>query len=124
MNKGLFGFPGNDTPSQGGWTIMQLLSGWVNYDPNPNVWAWAAWYKDTTTGLVHLRGLIKSGTISASIPFYIMPPGCRTVYPLIIAVLSNGAIGRLTVQSNGNLLPETGNNGWFSLSGIYYSVLP
>lgn len=91
-------------------------NGWVNYDSTHNS---AAFWKDSN-GVVHLKGLVKSGTISTTLPIFTLPAGYRPAKKEIIVTISNGALGRVNVESDGDVVPETGNNAWFSLDGVSF----
>lgn len=73
-------------------------------------------------GVVHLVGAVKSGTVAANSTgtIFQLPAGYRPQYPAIFAVASNGAFGLVTVQVDGSVRAEVGNNTYFSLSGITF----
>lgn len=87
---------------------------WVNFGTSD---APAAFWRDPF-GWVHLRGLIKSGTINTTA--FTLPPGFRPPLREVFAVISNGAIGRVDVQADGVVLPAAGNNTYVSLAGIHF----
>jgi hypothetical protein len=98
------------------WTNMSLVNSWVSfggsYDP-------PAYAKDRN-GIVHLRGVVKSGTVGAAIAN--LPAGFRPAVQQIFACASNGAFGQLTAFKNGDMFCAVGNNAWFSLSGISFAA--
>lgn len=103
--------------SQTAWTIPSLLNGWVRYDSK---YADVGYFKDTL-GFVHLRGLIKNGAISSTLPIFLLPPGYRPAEQLLFPVLTNpNALGRCDVTNIGEILPFSGSNTWFSLNGISF----
>ena len=69
-------------------------------------------------GVVHLRGLVKSGTVGLAI--FNLPEGYRPSAREAIATISNGAIGRCDIKTSGNVIAYIGNNAWFSLDGITF----
>jgi hypothetical protein len=69
---------------------------------------------------VTLRGVVKNGTVGASI--FTLPSNMRPTKNLIMVVLSNGAIGRVTIVSDGTVVVSTGNNAWVSLDGISFEL--
>jgi hypothetical protein len=97
------------------WTAPTLINSWANYG---DVWATAGYYKDEN-GRVHLKGLVKNGTIGADI--FVLPSGFRPAQYLLLPVQTySNTIGRCNIKSNGGVHPETGNNAWFSLDGISF----
>jgi hypothetical protein len=88
---------------------------WVNFGSN---WAEAAFWRDPL-GFVHLRGLIKSGTVDQSA--FTLPPGFRPKVNEAFVTVSNGAVGRVDVLTDGTVTPASpSNNAWVSLSGIHF----
>ena len=94
-----------------------FANSWVNYDIDN--WADARFMKDAT-GVVHIQGMIKDGTISASLPAFVLPAGYRPIDDLIYATASNNAFGRISVLANGYVLAVVGNNAWFSVGCSFY----
>lgn len=88
--------------------------------------SWVAWgageavpgYWKNPFGFVHLKGVIKSGTINTVA--FTLPPGYRPAEKQTIAALSNGAIGRLDIATNGDVIPVSGSNVYFSLNSIQF----
>jgi hypothetical protein len=92
-----------------------FANSWVNYGSG---WADAAYWRDPF-GMVHLRGVIKSGTVGSGA--FTLPPGFRPATNEIFAVMSNGAVGRVDVTTDGQVAPITpSNNTYVSLSGITF----
>lgn len=91
---------------------------WVNFD-SVN-WDTAGFRKDSF-GMVHIKGMVKSGTISATLPVFTLPLGYRPPKAVLFATASNNAFGRITVLANGNVLAEVGSNVWFNLSCTFRS---
>lgn len=92
-----------------------FLNSWVNFDGG---WGPAAFWRDPL-GIVHLRGLIKSGTVGQ--PAFNLPPGFRPAVNETFSVLSNGALGRVDVLTDGSVSPMSpSNNAYVSLSGITF----
>lgn len=105
----------NQTPEA--WTEPTTLEGsWVNYGSG---YANAGYMKDKL-GFVHLKGLVKSGSMVDSI--FILPSGYRPTANAIFAVPSNHAFGEIEVQTNGEILQTRGTNDWISLEGITFKV--
>lgn len=94
-----------------GWLTPTFTNSWVNYDPT--TWTVAQYRKKS--GVVYLEGLIKNGTVGLSA--FTLPAGYRPLKNLIFAVIDGLNTGqRLDVNSNGTVVPDSGNNGYFSLN--------
>lgn len=102
--------------TQEDWIAPTLLNSWVNYGAT---FPPAGYFKDNF-GIVHLRGLIKDGIIGS--PAFVLPEGYRSINHLHFSVPSNNAYGDCFINSNGSVTPTIGNNTWFSLTGIAFSI--
>lgn len=103
-----------NTPSKD-WTAPTLQNSWVNYGAGFS----DAGYRKDATGMVYLRGLIKSGTIGAAA--LTLPVGFRPSSLLLVGTISNDAIGRIQIASSGTVTPTApSNNAWVSLDGITF----
>ena len=102
--------------STGTWIAPSLGGAWVNFGSGLNP---VGYYKDSM-GIVHLRGVIKDGTITTTL--FVLPIGFRPPYEEVFVTISNDAIGRLNVVYSGEVIPKVGNNAWFSLDGISFST--
>lgn len=99
------------------WTeVTAFQNSWVNFSTAEHN---AAYMKDHL-GFVHLRGLIKSGTIGTVA--FTLPEGFRPSKHMHFAVPSNGAYGQLNVQPDGDVVPSAGNNAYVSLDGIRFDT--
>jgi len=92
---------------------------WVNFAGG---WQSAGFYKDPL-GFVHLRGMIKNGTIATSA--FTLPPGHRPTVSEKFAVATGSAVanvtaGSLDVLTDGTVVPAVGLTGYVSLSGIRF----
>jgi len=92
---------------------------WVNFAGG---WQTAGFYKDPL-GFVHLRGMIKSGTIATSA--FTLPPGHRPAVSEKFAAATGSAVGNVTagsvdVLSDGTVVPAVGLTGYVTLSGIRF----
>lgn len=99
------------------YTDASYLNSWVSY--NTTTHNKAGYYK-TTTGVVRLQGVVKSGTIGQ--PIFTLPTGYRPAKTLLFTVPSNGAFGVLEIQTDGDVIATTGNNTYVSLEGIQFRV--
>ena len=99
------------------WIAPTFLNSWVNFGGSDEV---AGYYQDAL-GTVHLRGVVKTGTIGTVI--FQLPTGYRPDSTIIFPVASNGAFGYCTIDSSGNVTASGGNNTSFSLNGISFRVV-
>lgn len=87
---------------QQAWQAPSLLNSWANYGIGHNP---AGYFKDTL-GIVHLRGLVKDGTVGQAI--FTLPTGYRPSYTEDIIVLCyNGAdyvLGYLYITTAGSMI--------------------
>lgn len=100
-----------------GWIAPTLLNSWVNYGSGYNP---AGYYKDAL-GVVHLRGMLKNGTIG--LQMFILSAGYRPPYLELLTATSNGAAAYLNVGTDGQVVPVNGTNAFFSLDGITFHVV-
>lgn len=96
------------------WIAATYQNGWTTYGGE---YAPAGYRKDAE-GWVHLRGLVKSGTMGAAI--FTLPTGYLPAYRYLYVAISNGAIGRVDVPTNGQVLAVGGSNAWISLDGMSF----
>lgn len=101
-----------------GWLAPTLLNGWVVYDAT---YGNAAMYRKVG-GIVYLRGLIKSGTVTAGTPIFVLPVGFRPGIWLVIASSSNNAYTNVEVKPDGNVLVggPTPSATWLSLDNVSF----
>lgn len=100
------------------WTAMTLTSSWVNYGAP---YATAQYWK--SNGIVHVQGLIKSGTVGSSSPFFTFPVGYRPGAELQWASMSSGGVADLRVVSGGAAYVNSlvsGTNASVSISVIQF----
>ena len=89
---------------------------WVNYgSPYEN----ASYMKDSM-GFVHVRGFVKSGTVGTSATIFTLPAGYRPSDRILMATQSNSALGRYDIDSDGKVIPHTGNTLWFSMANVIF----
>ena len=98
------------------WEVPVLVNSWVNFGLGYN----NAGYTRDRSGVVRLRGRIKSGTLPASA--FLLPVGYRPINDNLFAVDSNSAYGMVWVKSGGDVYINNGSNVSVSLDGI--SFLP
>lgn len=107
------------------WQAPELGNRWVHFGGPYNR---VGFFKDSC-GVVHLRGLIKSGAFSSpngDKPLFTLPGGYRPASQELHAVTSNGSnntnpkLGRVDIMPDGKVFVVGGNNGWLSLDGISF----
>lgn len=96
------------------FTAVSFTSSWVNYAGG---FTGCGYYKDVY-GRVHVRGLMKNGSIGSTA--FNLPAGFRIWRNSIMAAFANAAFARLDYYSNGNIVPVTGTNPFYSVSGLMY----
>lgn len=98
------------TVTQQAWQAPTFVNSWVNYgSPYEN----AGYFKDSL-GMVHMRGLVKNGTVGAAI--FTLPAGYRPEQERIYATMGGGAFGEVRIQTTGIVLHMSGGNAYFSLA--------
>ena len=96
-----------------------LQNSWVNYG---TAYQGAGYWKDKC-GVVHLCGLIKSGTTTAETVIFTLPSGYRPAVSEKFFAVSMNAICVIDVYSSGAIAIKTGaNSSWLSLSGINFKA--
>ena len=91
-----------------------LANSWVNFDTN---WQAARFIKDAA-GVVHIEGLVKSGTIGQVI--FTLPVGYRPAKEFLISTNSNNAVARMDVYDDGTVVPADGSNVFYSIHVSFY----
>jgi len=108
------------------WQTPALQNDWVRYD---NTYNPPSYFKDSV-GIVHLRGLVRTGTMRTAI--FTLPSEYRPEFRELFATSSaipsatvtNGSgYGRLNINSDGQVIPWEGTNGWISLDGITFRAV-
>ncbi|SDT22372.1 hypothetical protein SAMN05444162_3464 [Paenibacillaceae bacterium GAS479] len=105
-------------------TATTLLNGWVNYGVGYPV---ASYMKDAL-GFVHMRGLLKSGSVAQGVTLLTLPKGYRPESavlfvpstPVINTVSS--PLPRLDVLVDGRIILNQVDNNWLDLSCVYFFV--
>lgn len=99
------------------WQTPSLQNGWLEYSGGFQ----QSGYMIDKNGFVHLRGLIKSGTIGATI--FTLPVGYRPATTLIFAAVNSSSVGRVDVASSGTVTLSASyaaGNAFLSLDGITF----
>jgi hypothetical protein len=101
----------------GSWNSLTLQNSWAWYDGGGGIFS-TPQYTKGADGLVSIKGLIRSGTIGATIAT--LPAGYRPAARILLAAYSNAAYARLDIDASGNIIASTGSNAWYSLDGINF----
>ncbi len=99
------------------WTAVTFAGTWTNFGGTLGT---AAYRKDAQ-GYVHLKGIIKSGTINTTA--FTLPVGYRPVSDTRFASVSDSAFGVLIVMSSGAVTPNVGSNVSFALDGVTFKAV-
>lgn len=99
-------------------TAATLLNAWVNYNAGSH--SNAGYYKGTD-GHVHLKGLIKSGTITAGTTIMTLPVGYRPAKDIFVSTMDNSGFASLTITATGNVnIDRCTSNTFLSLDNISF----
>ena len=96
--------------------LPTLLNSWINFGGSRKV---AGFFKDAF-GVVHLEGVISSGTTTSPTVLFTLPVGYRPTARQLFVCNSNGALGTGFVEASGDVLFESGSNVSFSLDSISF----
>ena len=116
-SSGFLTLTGTFLHSTGDWHDATMQNSWVTFDSS----RFTPGYIRDAFGNVRLRGLIKSGTLGAAA--FTLPSGYRPSKIIILSTISNGAIGRLDIGTDGAVRPSSpSSNAWVSLDGLCFSL--
>lgn len=107
-------------PTQESWQTPTLLNSWQNWGTLFND---AGYWKDSY-GVVHLRGVVRNGTMAANL--FVLPVGYRPANRELFVAYSatqssfTPTLGRVDVLANGEVYMSSGGNGFFSLDGLTF----
>lgn len=99
------------------WTDCSLQNGWVNYGGTHAT----AQFTKTSTGLILLKGLIKSGNTANYTIVCQLPEGYRPDSKQIFTGFTGGtSIARIEIDAYGQVSLVGGNASWTNLSGAAF----
>jgi hypothetical protein len=103
------------------WVAVTFTNSWVNYGSGYDT---CGYYKDAL-GFVHLKGLVKSGSLGTSV--FTLPAGYRPATDKIFVTIgsndgSNHALGRVTVNDSGTVVVTLAGTSFTSLEGITFKA--
>jgi hypothetical protein len=96
-----------------------FANSWVNFDAATYH---AASFMRDALGFVHVRGLVKTGTVGTTTPIFTLPAGYRPTRQVGFATSSNGAFGALIVKADGSVCVAVGSSTNCYLDAISFST--
>jgi hypothetical protein len=126
-HNGESAYPITPNSSPSGYVSLSALA-WINASPLLNSWANSggiyrpASYSIGAEGLVRVRGLVAAGTLNNVAAIFTLPTGYRPDKEEFFVCESAGAYGRARVDTAGNVIPISGSNGAFWLTGICFQA--
>lgn len=98
--------------------IPAINAPWINYGGG---FGGARYYKDAA-GIVHIEGLIQAapGNPTSGVTLFTLLAGYRPPDTLMFVTYNGGGAGRIDVDSAGNVVMQSGNTAFTSLSGISF----
>lgn len=100
------------------WIDLALSNGWVALDPQ--VQTPPSFRRHH--GIVHVRGLIASGSATPESPIATLPAGFRPNRQHHLPATASNAFASLGVAANGVIVSKAGSNTWFSLDAIAFQA--
>lgn len=95
-----------------------FMNNWVNYGSPFNTCA----FRKDAMGYVHLKGLVKNGTVGSGFAVFTLPVGYRPIGQQLIVTMSTSVIGRVDITTVGYVMVVAGNNSWASLDNITFKA--
>jgi hypothetical protein len=106
--------------NQPAWTAVSFLNSWSDFDAT--TYDTAGYYKDVN-GNVHLKGLIKPGTVTdGTAIFSAFVPGYQPNKTQIFTIGASNGTAKLTIEATGSTIISSvpAAATWLSLSGIVF----
>lgn len=97
------------------WTAPTLLNGWTNFGSDGGGTYTTAGYYLGPDGVIHLRGLIQAGTLTAGTQLFVLPVGFRPNLNWILPVWATASGVRVNVY--GTTAPTVGSGATVSGPG-------
>lgn len=97
----------------------ELQNGWVKYS---DTYEAPFYYKDKSN-VVHIGGMMKSGTVTDGTVLFTLPEGYRPNKVEKFVCMSNNSICSVNIQRGGSVSIQGGNTNWLSLSGIQFKAI-
>ena len=96
------------------WQAATFANSWVNFGAP----FYDAEYAVDALGFVHLRGVIKNGTLNTAA--FVLPSQLRPLRAMSFPTISNNALGILTISADGQVVPAINSNAFYMLDGIFW----
>lgn len=110
----------NGYPDGGAWQTPTLSTNWSNFGGG---WANAA-YRQDANGRINLRGMIKKSiAVVGGETLFTLFSGFRPPADEYFPIVSNAALGTITVAAAGTVSLQIGNAAYVSLSGISFDTV-
>lgn len=103
-----------DVQGENTWTAPTLTNSWITFGgsyPTPS-------YRKDANGRVYLRGVLKSGTLTAAA--FTLPAGYRPAAKLSFSPLNANAGAQMDVNTDGTVVPGAGSTSYIGLDGISF----
>ena len=108
---------GKANKKQEDWKTPTLLNGWTNFG---GVYETVGYMKDEF-GFVHLRGMIKGGTVGQNA--FMLPEGYKPLKSQYHMCISADIVRTLNVQNNGGVfISSAASSNWVTLNGISFKA--
>lgn len=100
------------------WITPVLQNGWEIFSPDN-----ALGYRKLPDGTVELKGLTKKvNTSTDGQAIFTLPVGYRPQDYKVFIAISNNGVGRIDIDTNGNVAFQLGSNSWISLNNIRFAA--
>lgn len=105
------------TAYSGTWTNITMANSWVYYGAPYST----PQYTKTSDGMVTLKGLIRSGTVTSGTVIGTVPANFRPAKSIILDSICAGLFCRIDIDNTGNIIARAGVSAtWTSLDGLTY----
>lgn len=98
-----------------------FANSWVNFEASETTYSQAKFRKNAL-GEVSILGIVKSGTVSATLPIFTLPVGYRPLKTLRFMCVANNTVGSLPIFSDGRVCLEAGSNAYLFLDGTAFKA--
>lgn len=104
--------------TQQAWQAVVYANGWADYDATE--WFGGQYYKDSL-GIVHLRGLLRTGTVTSGTTMFTLPAGYRPGRKILQPTMSNNNLARIELHTDGTAKTNAGvAAGWVTIANISF----
>lgn len=103
----------------GTWTGLTLVNGWAWYDASSGMFSTPE-YTKTSDNVVHLKGLIRSGSTTYDTVIATLPAGFRPKARILTTTTNTSVYSRVDILPDGQVRFMGSTNNWFSLDTISF----